>query len=107
VPIYKILLPAEWSAFEAAGVFEGSPLDRGDGYIHLSTAAQVANTAARFFAGAGPLVVCTVEESGLGADLRWEPSPVNGDDYPHLYAPLTLTSVTAVRRFAAAAEVCP
>ncbi|MEV6930074.1 DUF952 domain-containing protein [Dactylosporangium sp. NPDC051485] len=91
--IYKILLPAEWDAFEAAGVFDGSPLDLADGYVHLSTAEQVSRTATRFFAGAGELVVVAVDESGFGGALRWE------DGFPHLYAPLPMSAVLGARRF--------
>ena len=40
--IYKILGAAEWRAAETAGVFRGSGVDLSDGYIHFSTAAQVA-----------------------------------------------------------------
>ena len=44
--IYKLLRAAEWAAFAAEGSFAGSPDDRRDGYIHLSTAAQVEATRA-------------------------------------------------------------
>jgi uncharacterized protein (DUF952 family) len=97
VPIYKILLPAEWAAFEAAGVFEGSPLDRADGFVHLSGAAQVAGTAGRYFAEEPELVVLAVDPAPFGDRLRWERSP-SGEDYPHLYAPLPLSAVVAVHR---------
>ncbi|GAA2396690.1 DUF952 domain-containing protein [Dactylosporangium salmoneum] len=95
--IYKILLPAEWDAFEAAGVFEGSPLDLADGYVHLSTAEQVSRTAGRFFAGAGELVVAAVDEAPLGGALRWETN--DHGTFPHLYAPLPMSAVAGVRRF--------
>ena len=49
--IYKICPRALWREAEAAGQFTGAPIDRQDGFIHFSTAAQVAETAARHFAG--------------------------------------------------------
>ncbi|MGI5243950.1 DUF952 domain-containing protein [Dactylosporangium sp. CA-139066] len=102
--IYKILLPAEWDAFEAAGVFEGSPLDRRDGFVHLSGAGQVAGTAVRYFGDEPDLVVLAVDPEALGDRLRWEES-TSGGTFPHLYAPLPMSAVLAVHRFAGAGAV--
>jgi hypothetical protein len=53
--IYKISSEALWREAERAGAFTGAPVDLADGFIHFSTAAQVAETAARHFAGATDL----------------------------------------------------
>src|SRR6202011_5642181 len=45
--IYKICDATAWRAAEGAGEFAGAPVDRTDGYIHFSTAEQVADTAAK------------------------------------------------------------
>jgi len=47
--LYKICPVSLWRAAESTGVFRGSEVDRRDGFIHLSTAAQVAETAAKHF----------------------------------------------------------
>lgn len=93
--IYKILLRSEWTAAQAAGGFTGSAIDVADGYIHFSTAAQMRETARRYFVWLKDLVVLEVEGDDLGAALRWEPSR-GGDLFPHLYAPLAVTDVRAV-----------
>ena len=93
--IYKILARAEWTAAQAAGAFQGSAVDRADGFIHFSTAAQAQETARRHFAGQGDLVVLEIEADDLGAGLRWEPSR-GGDLFPHLYGPLEVAHVRAV-----------
>ena len=49
--IYKIFRAGEWAELEAAGETPGAPVDRADGYVHFSTAAQLAGTLARHFAG--------------------------------------------------------
>ena len=49
--IYKICPADLWRAAEGDGVFRGAPVDLQDGFIHFSTAAQVAETAAKHFAG--------------------------------------------------------
>ena len=93
--IYKICPAALWRAAEQAGVFDGSDVDRRDGFIHFSTAAQAAETAARHFAGARDLLLIAVDASALGARLKWEPSR-GGALFPHLYGPLDLAAVRGV-----------
>ena len=93
--VYKILDRAEWAGAQAAGAFRGAEIDLQDGYIHLSTATQAAETARRHFGGRADLVVLELEADDLGADLRWEPSR-GGDLFPHLYAPLDPARVRAV-----------
>ncbi len=63
--IYKLLARAEWEAAEAAGVYRGSPHDARDGFIHFSTAAQLAGTARKYFAGVPDLVLLAVDVEGL------------------------------------------
>jgi uncharacterized protein (DUF952 family) len=93
--IYKIIGVDEWRAARAAGEFRGSADDLADGYVHFSTAEQVAQTAARRFAGRRGLMLLTIDAQRLGEDLRWEPAPKRGGLFPHLYASLPLSAVVA------------
>jgi len=93
--IYKICPRSLWREAERDGVFRGAPVDRADGYIHFSTAAQVRETAARHFAGQADLVLVAIEAEALGPALRWEPSR-GGALFPHLYAELPLDAVRRV-----------
>jgi uncharacterized protein (DUF952 family) len=94
--IYKICDSALWRAAERAGVFAGAPVDHADGFIHFSTGGQVAETAARHFAGRADLVLVAVDAAALGAALRHEPSR-GGALFPHLYGTLPLSSVRWVK----------
>jgi len=94
--IYKICPETLWRAAEAAGRFEGAPVDHADGFIHFSTAAQVRETAARHFAGQSDLVLVSVDGGRLGPALRFEASR-GGDLFPHLYGALPMEAVTAVQ----------
>lgn len=94
--IYKICPESLWRSAEAAGRFEGAPVDLADGYIHFSTAAQARETAAKHFAGQSDLLLVAVEARRLGDALRWEPSR-GGALFPHLYAPLGLDAVLWTR----------
>ncbi|HET9717194.1 MAG TPA: DUF952 domain-containing protein [Pseudolabrys sp.] len=93
--IYKICPAALWREAEAAGVFHGSAVDRESGFIHFSTAAQVAATAKRHFARKAGLLLLGVAVSSLGNRLKWEPSR-GGDLFPHLYGPLIAADVLGV-----------
>jgi uncharacterized protein (DUF952 family) len=85
--VYKIVGQEEWNEALAKGVFEGAAIDLSDGYIHLSTAAQVKETARRHFAGRDDLLLVAYKGAELGEALRYEPSR-GGDLFPHLYARL-------------------
>jgi uncharacterized protein (DUF952 family) len=90
--IFKIFRRPEWNVLVAEGETRGAPVDLTDGYIHFSTAAQVAETAARHFATESDLVLVAVESERLGTDLRWEPSR-GGQLFPHLYRALRKADV--------------
>jgi uncharacterized protein (DUF952 family) len=94
--IYKICDSALWREAERAGVFTGAPVDHADGFIHFSTAAQVAETAARHFAGQADLLLVAVDATALGSALRYEPSR-GGALFPHLYVSLPLSAVRWVK----------
>src|SRR6478609_3700749 len=93
--IYRLLDATTWKEASAAGTFTGTEHDLRDGFIHFSTAEQVAETAARHYAGRDNLVLLSVNADTLGAALRWEPSR-GGALFPHLYATLPTSAVTAV-----------
>ena len=93
--IYKIAPREAWQAALADRRYDGSPLDRQDGFIHFSTAAQAQETARRHFAGQEDLVVLAVEADDLGSALKWERSR-GGDLFPHLYAHLETALVREV-----------
>jgi uncharacterized protein (DUF952 family) len=92
---FKIETAEAWAAAQEAGVYEGSALDRADGFIHLSTAAQTRETAARWFGGRTGLVLVEVDLTGLGEAVVFEASR-GGELFPHLYAPLPMHAVAAV-----------
>jgi uncharacterized protein (DUF952 family) len=93
--IYKICPAGLWRAAERDGAFRGAPVDLADGFIHFSTAAQVAETAAKHFAGQSDLLLMHVHAEKLGAALKWEPSR-GGALFPHLYGMLHVGDVHKV-----------
>jgi len=89
---FKILTAEQWDAWQAEGVFRGAAIDIADGFIHLSAADQVAETAAKHFAGQSGLVLAEVALPGLGNTVKWEPSR-GGALFPHVYAAIPLSAV--------------
>ena len=64
--------------------------------MHLSTAEQTPETAAKHFAGEDGLMLLAVDTDRLGDALRWEPSR-GGALFPHLYRELRLSDVVWTR----------
>jgi uncharacterized protein (DUF952 family) len=90
--VFKIVHTDEWRIAQGAGAYTGSADDRRDGFIHLSTSAQLAGTLARHFADASDLMLVALDSDRLGGALKWEPGR-DGENFPHLYSDLDLASV--------------
>lgn len=95
MPLFHITGQATWAAAVAEGVYTAPSL-AAVGFLHLSTAAQVPRTLARFFAGQRDLVVVAIDDAhpAIAAALRYEPA--DGEDFPHLYAPLPIAATLGV-----------
>lgn len=91
---YKVLTADQMAALERDGRFAGAPVDLADGFIHLSTAAQLTETVDKHFAGESDLHVAAVDLEALGPAVKWEESR-GGQLFPHIYGPLPLTAVVA------------
>ena len=91
--VYKIATEAAFAPARGTSVFAGMPIDAADGYIHFSSAAQLAETLRLHFAGQSGLVLLAVRSADLGDALVWEASR-GGALFPHLYGgPLPLSAV--------------
>lgn len=102
--IYKITTAAAFAPARLSGKFEGMPIDRQDGYMHFSTAAQLPETLRLHFAGEAGLLLLAVRVADLGADLVWEPSR-GGALFPHLYGgPLQLSMIVWEEPISVAAD---
>ena len=86
--VYQILSAADWQIAEAIG-FTQTTLDEGDGYVHLSTRAQVAETLALHYAGSTDVRLLEYIAEEFGIPVRWEKSR-GGQLFPHLYSRLRI-----------------
>jgi len=90
--VYKVCPTPDWAQAVAGRQYLGSADDHRDGFIHLSTAAQLPGTLRRHFSdpdgrGRRGLVLVALGVSRLGDALKWEPAR-DGSLFPHLYGPL-------------------
>lgn len=96
--IFHITQAAAWEAAARDGSYAADSL-ASEGFIHLSTRAQLLWVAERFYKGQPGLVLLAVDPARLTAELRYEESEP-GQRFPHLYGPLNLDAVAAVYPFA-------
>ena len=92
--IYHLAREADWRRAQAGAPYLGAADCRRDGFIHFSTAGQLAASAARHRPGARDLVLVAVDAARLGPALRWEPGR-GGALFPHIYGPLPMAAVVA------------
>jgi uncharacterized protein (DUF952 family) len=105
--VYKILSAEDWTKAEAQG-YPSTPLDLGDGYVHLSTRDQVGQTLALHYKAARSVrlleyKLADLEDTGA---LKWEPSR-GGDLFPHLYAQLPIARATRIWTLQTGADQVP
>lgn len=91
---YKVMTESELDELHRAGEFRGSRLDVTDGFIHLSSGAQLAETVNKHFRGIDGLVIVAVDLARLGDIVRWEPSR-DEQFFPHIYGLLPMEAVVA------------
>ncbi|EQB16983.1 DUF952 domain-containing protein [Sphingobium lactosutens] len=89
---YKVLTAEQFDQFKADGVFRGAPVDLADGYIHMSTREQAAETVTKHFAGQDRLIMLMIDLAPFGDAVKWEVSR-GGAFFPHLYGDLPMSAV--------------
>ncbi|MBC9245572.1 DUF952 domain-containing protein [Paracoccus sp. 11-3] len=93
---FKIFRPDEWAQMQRDGQTDGAPIDLIDGYVHLSTAEQLAGTLHKHFADDHDLHLLACELDRMKDDIRWETSR-GGALFPHLYRPLRMSDISWTR----------
>jgi uncharacterized protein (DUF952 family) len=87
--LYHITTRVAWDAARAAGRYTTN-----GPFIHLSRDRQWPGVRERFYRDASDLVLLTIDERLVTAEIRYERA--DGDDFPHLYGALELAAVVAV-----------
>jgi glutathione S-transferase len=104
--IYHIAYPADWHRAQREGGYRvstrGRTLDE-QGFIHASTASQVATVANAVYGEDDDLVVLVIDEERVGAAVVYEAVPGSDELYPHIYGPLNVDAVVGTRPLARSA----
>ncbi|HXV72610.1 MAG TPA: DUF952 domain-containing protein [Acidimicrobiia bacterium] len=90
--IYHLALPGDWAA--STDEYRTSSLDE-EGFIHCSTADQVAEVARRLYHDHNDLILLTIDPSSLGDTLTYEDLYDLGEEFPHIYGPLPTSAVVS------------
>jgi uncharacterized protein (DUF952 family) len=98
--IYHIALEGDWEQALKGGRYTTST--RGltlaeVGFIHASTAAQVAPVANVYYKDEPDLLVLVIDTDRVGPEIRWEDVPGSDAPYPHIYGPLNTDAVIETR----------
>jgi glutathione S-transferase len=100
--IYHIATTADWDRACRDGEYTTSTRGRTlaeEGFIHASTASQVALVANAFYQGEPDLLLLVIDTALVGPEIRYEPVPGQASPYPHIYGPLNASAVVEARPF--------
>lgn len=96
--IYKVLTVEQWEQAKISGSII-TELDKKDGFIHLSTAAQLNATLALYFAKEKTVVLLQIDQSQTHDKLKFE-SPVppgnRTSSFPHYYGDLNTNAISKI-----------
>ena len=101
-PVFHLAEADTWGEALRTGTYTQSTLGltlEQQGFVHCSSADQVAGVLGRFYASYDrDLVLLTLDPSRLASPLVWEVgNPATGEEFPHLYGPVTPDAVVASR----------
>jgi uncharacterized protein (DUF952 family) len=98
--IYHIATASDWAQARRDGEYTISTRGRTlaeEGYIHASTAAQVASVANVFYQDLPDLLVLVIDADRVGPEIRYEQVPGADAPFPHIYGPLNVDAVVDTR----------
>jgi uncharacterized protein (DUF952 family) len=99
--IYHIAMAPDWAQAQADGEYTMSTRGRTlaeQGFIHGSTAEQVAPVANMIYKGLPDLLVLVIDTDRVRPDIRFEPVPGWDEPFPHIYGPLNAEAVVETQR---------
>lgn len=101
--IYHIATASDWEQARQDGQYTTSTRGRTlaeQGFIHASTASQVAPIANMIYKGEPDLLVLEIDTDRVGPEIRFEAVPDWDAPFPHIYGPLNTDAVVATRPLA-------
>ena len=93
--VYKILSIEEWDKAQKLGVINTN-LDIKDGFIHFSTASQLATSLELYFSNHQEVILLLPNMKTIGANLKYEstkPGSKRNGFFAHLYSDLSTEDI--------------
>jgi uncharacterized protein (DUF952 family) len=106
---YKILTNKQWEKAQETGYIR-LPMDEKDGFIHLSTAPQLAATLSFFFEDHEKLILLELKQHLFKESLVFEapfPKDSRSTPFPHLYSELKVSQIFKVWEIERGAFILP
>ena len=95
--VYHLISPREpWDRARESGAYVADSLQT-EGFLHTSTAEQVAASANRYFATQESIILLTIDLDRVQPPLVWELPSHSPHPFPHIYGPLNTDAVLACR----------
>jgi uncharacterized protein (DUF952 family) len=98
-PLYHITVQSEVERAGRAGQYAPASL-QSEGFIHCSYAEQLAAVADRYFCGQEHLALLEIDPRRVAARIVEENLLGEAQLYPHIYGPIPMSAVTAIRELA-------
>ena len=98
IDTYKILTKKQWEKAQEIGCIKTS-IDEKDGFVHLSTVAQLAATLSFFFEDYETLLLLELKKNEFKEALVFElpfPEDHRSGRFPHLYSELKVSQISKV-----------
>jgi uncharacterized protein (DUF952 family) len=98
--IYHIATASDWAQARADGKYTTSTRGKTlaeQGFIHGSTAGQVAPVANMIYKGLPDLLVLVIDTDRVRPEVRYEPVTGWDEPFPHIYGPLNTDAVIETR----------
>jgi len=90
--IYHITTAAAWEKAQLEGAYTADSLAI-EGFIHCSTADQVAGVLDRYYKGQTNLVKLTIDKSKVTSPLIFELATSINEVFPHIHGPINVSAV--------------
>ena len=94
--VYKVLTIKEWGEASEMGQIV-TELDQQDGFVHLSSAAQLNMTLSLYFSDEEKVVLVEINESDIAEGLSYEHAEKRGGDFAHYYGELSTDKISQSR----------
>ena len=94
--VYKILSIEEWDKAQKSG-FINTNLDIKDGFIHFSTASQLATSLELYFSNHQEVILLLPNMKKIGANLKYESTKLDSKRngfFAHLYSDLATEDIS-------------